>query len=144
MELRYLGRWPSTTPGSGRFDRPSRPRPCGPLAERAGDGGASIAWLLFHLTYHEDLAVSTAVLGGAAAARRRRRHQLGLDGVEPHDGLGEAEQPEVTAASASTRSPPTRRAVARGHGRLAARRPTSRLLDGTADPPPSAWPTWPA
>jgi hypothetical protein len=65
--------------------------------ERAGGDGASIAWLLFHLSYHQDLAVSCVVLGRPPLLADHR-DRLGLAGTASHDGLGEAEQPEVTAA----------------------------------------------
>jgi len=64
--------------------------------ERADGGGASIAWLLFHLSWHQDLAVNTAVRG-MTPLLNHHRSALGLDGVDPWAGLGEAEQPEVTA-----------------------------------------------
>lgn len=66
-------------------------------AEQADGGGASIAWLLLHLGYHQDLAVATAVQGEPPALAGWR-DRLGLGAFAPHDGLGEAEQPEVTAA----------------------------------------------
>jgi hypothetical protein len=65
--------------------------------ERPGGDGASIAWLLFHLSYHQDLAVSCVVLGRPPLLADHR-DRLGLAGTARHDGLGEAEQPEVTAA----------------------------------------------
>lgn len=65
--------------------------------ERAGGDGASIAWLLFHLSYHQDLALNTVVLGRPPLLAHHR-DGLGLAGTAAHDGLGEAEQPEVTAA----------------------------------------------
>ena len=65
--------------------------------ERAGGDGASIAWLLFHLSYHQDLALNSVVLGRPPLLADHR-DGLGLAGTAAHDGLGEAEQPEVTAA----------------------------------------------
>ncbi|HEX9259778.1 MAG TPA: DinB family protein, partial [Acidimicrobiales bacterium] len=63
--------------------------------ERADGGGASIAWLLFHMAWHQDLAVSVA-LRGEGPMLAGRRVELGLEGVEVWAGLGEAEQVEVT------------------------------------------------
>jgi hypothetical protein len=63
--------------------------------EQAGGAGASIAWLLFHVAYHEDLAVST-VLTGRPPLLAHRRDLLGLGAHEPHDGLGEHEDRSVT------------------------------------------------
>ena len=62
-----------------------------------GDGGSSIAWLAFHTALHEDLAVN-AVLRRDAPVLSTRREQLGIDGVPAAVGLGETEQPELTAA----------------------------------------------
>lgn len=65
--------------------------------EPAGSGGSSIAWLAFHIAYHEDVAVN-AVLAGDGPLLEAWRHDLGLDGLEAAVGLGEAEQPELTDA----------------------------------------------
>jgi hypothetical protein len=65
--------------------------------ERAGDGGSSIAWLVLHGAWHEDLAMQTAVQGTEPLLARWRA-DVGLDGVAPSGGLGEAEDPAVTAA----------------------------------------------
>jgi hypothetical protein len=62
-----------------------------------GAGGASIAWLAFHSSYHEDLAVN-AVLRGAPTVLSEMRDRLGLAGVAAGAGLGEREQPELSAA----------------------------------------------
>lgn len=84
--------------GLARFDQAVAPHvPVDRWRETAGEGGASIAWLVFHLSYHQDLAVRTAVLGQPPILTEWRP-VLGLDGAAPHDGLGEAEQPEVAAA----------------------------------------------
>jgi hypothetical protein len=64
-----------------------------------GAGGSSIAWLAFHAALHEDLAVN-AVLRRTDLVLGERRSALGLDAVPLSAGLGEAEQPEVTAALA--------------------------------------------
>ncbi len=82
----------------GRFDQAIAPHvPTERWKERPGGGGASIAWLLFHLSYHQDLAIAAAVRGRPPVLVEWR-DRLGLSGAEPHDGLGEAEQPEVTEA----------------------------------------------
>jgi hypothetical protein len=65
--------------------------------DRAGDAGSSIAWLLLHTAWHEDLAVQTAVQGHEPLMTKWRE-PLQLIGVAPAGGLGEAEQPDVTAA----------------------------------------------
>jgi hypothetical protein len=65
--------------------------------EPAGSGGSSIAWLAFHIAYHEDVAVN-AVLAGEGPLLEAWRRDLGLDGLEAEVGLGEAEQPELTDA----------------------------------------------
>jgi hypothetical protein len=65
--------------------------------ERADGGGSSIAWLLFHLRYHQDLAVNTAIRHGAPVIAEHRA-PLGLSGLAAHEGLGETERPAVTAA----------------------------------------------
>lgn len=62
-----------------------------------GAGGSSIAWLAFHTAFHEDLAVN-AVLRRRDTMLRTRRTELGLDAVPGSVGLGEAEQPDLTAA----------------------------------------------
>jgi DinB superfamily len=60
-----------------------------------GPGGSSIAWLAFHTSYHEDLAVN-AVLGGASPVIEEWRDGLGIAGVPADVGLGETEQPSLT------------------------------------------------
>ena len=62
-----------------------------------GAGGSSLAWLTFHIAYHEDLAVN-AVLGGAPTVLAESRDELGLGRFAPAQGLGEAEEPAVSAA----------------------------------------------
>src|SRR6266508_3768362 len=56
--------------------------------EQVGSGGSSIAFLMFHTTYHEDLAVN-AVLGRGGAMMAAWRARLGLTGFAAHAGLGE-------------------------------------------------------
>ena len=65
--------------------------------EHADGGGSSIAFLTFHVAYHEDVAVN-AVLGGGEPLLQTRRDHLGLGGLAPHVGLAESEPPELTAA----------------------------------------------
>jgi len=65
--------------------------------ERAGDGGSSIAWLVLHGAWHEDLAMRPAVQG-VEPVLARWRADVGLAGVAPAGGLGEAEDPAITAA----------------------------------------------
>ena len=65
--------------------------------ERAGSGGSSIAWLVLHTAWHEDLAIRAAVQG-EAPLMTAWRPDLGLEKVAPWGGLGEAEQEDITAA----------------------------------------------
>jgi hypothetical protein len=65
--------------------------------ERAGDGGSSIAWLVLHTAWHEDLAIAAAVRG-TEPLLATWRGDLGLAGVAPAGGLGEAEDRAITAA----------------------------------------------
>jgi hypothetical protein len=81
-----------------------------------GDGGSSIAWLAFHTALHEDLAVN-AVLRRDATVLSAAREALGLTAVPGATGLGEAEQPELTAALRLDELGPYVRAV---HERTAA------------------------
>lgn len=62
-----------------------------------GAGGSSIAYLLYHVSYHEDLAVN-AVLRGDEPMMGEWCARLGLDSFESHAGLGEAEDAELVAA----------------------------------------------
>ena len=75
-----------------------------------GDGGSSIAWLAFHTAVHEDLAVN-AVLRRDDTVLTTWRDELGLGTVPPSAGLGEAEQPALTAAIRLDRLPAYVRAV---------------------------------
>jgi hypothetical protein len=65
--------------------------------ERAGEGGSSIAWLMLHTAWHQDLAMRAAVQG-TAPLMTTWRADLGLEKVAPAGGLGEAEQQDITAA----------------------------------------------
>jgi hypothetical protein len=65
--------------------------------ERAGDAGSSIAWLVLHAAWHEDLGMQSAVLGQPPLLAEWRE-RVGLAGVPPTTGLSESEQPGVTAA----------------------------------------------
>lgn len=60
-------------------------------------GGSSLTWLLFHMTYHQDLALNTAVRNQPPILAEHRQ-ALGLDGFAAASGLSEAEDPAVTAA----------------------------------------------
>lgn len=66
--------------------------------ERAGDGGSSIAWLVLHTAWHEDLAMHAAVQG-VEPLLATWRADIGLAGFAPAGGLGEAEDPAITAAT---------------------------------------------
>lgn len=63
----------------------------------AGDGGSSIAFLAFHTSYHEDVAVN-AVLGAGDPVIAERRSWLGLDAFAPSAGLAEAEDRVLSGA----------------------------------------------
>lgn len=62
-----------------------------------GQGGSSIAYLVFHATFHEDLAVN-AVLRGEPTVLAGCRRRLGLAAIPAVAGLGETEDPELTGA----------------------------------------------
>jgi hypothetical protein len=95
----------------GRFEQAIAPHvPVERWRERPGDAGNSIAWLLLHLAYHQDLAVMTAIQGERPVLVAHRA-RLGLDGAEPHAGLSEAEQPAVTEALVLRELLPYARAV---------------------------------
>jgi hypothetical protein len=57
-------------------------------------GGPSIAWLLFHMTYHQDVALNTAVRNRAPLLGEHRT-ALGLDGFASAAGLSEAEDTDL-------------------------------------------------
>ena len=59
-------------------------------------GGASIAWLVLHGAWHQDLAVH-GVVRGETPIMTGWRGPLGLEAVPPDAALGETEQPAVTA-----------------------------------------------
>ncbi len=58
---------------------------------------STIAGLLFHTTYHHDLAISTAVLDRPPQLADWRS-RLGLDGFEPEAGLSEREDDRIVHA----------------------------------------------
>ena len=58
-------------------------------------GGSSIAWLLFHMTFHEDLAVNTAIRNHAPLIDQHRQ-LLGIDRLSRQSGLSETEDHDVT------------------------------------------------
>ena len=62
----------------------------------AGTGGSSIAYLLFHVTYHADLAVGP-VLAGEEPRVHEWRDRLGLAGAGPSAGLGETEDTDLSS-----------------------------------------------
>jgi hypothetical protein len=70
--------------------------PPGRWREQAG-GGSSIGWLVLHGAWHEDLAIMAAVQG-CEPLLDAWRGDVGLAGVEPTGGLGETEDPAITAA----------------------------------------------
>ena len=57
----------------------------------------SIAWLLFHMTYHQDLALNTGVRNHPPLLEQHRAG-LGLAGFAPAAGLTESEDLAVTEA----------------------------------------------
>ncbi len=65
--------------------------------EHADGGGSSIAWLVLHHSYHQDLAIQTVVRDQPPLLHERRA-DLGLDSFSPTAGLSEAEDPAVVAA----------------------------------------------
>ncbi len=95
----------------GRFDSAIRSRvpleswkasPVTPANGSESDTGAttgnpSIAWLLFHMTYHQDLALNTAIRNHQPILAAHREG-LGLGHLPPAAGLTEAEDREVTDA----------------------------------------------
>jgi hypothetical protein len=87
--------------------------PAGRWRDPGGAGGSSIAWLAFHTAYHEDVAVNAA-LRGVVPVLAERRGAMGLDGIASDVGLGETEQPELTAALALDELVPYLRAVHEG------------------------------
>jgi hypothetical protein len=64
--------------------------------EHVDGGGSSIAWLLLHVAYHQDLAV--ALCADAPVLLEERRDQLGLGGSAPVVGVGETEVAGVADA----------------------------------------------
>jgi hypothetical protein len=62
--------------------------------ERPG-GGSSIAFLVLHTAYHQDVALSS-VLAGLPPLREAWASRLGLAGVPADQGLAEAEPVELT------------------------------------------------
>ncbi|MGH9132705.1 MAG: DinB family protein [Ilumatobacteraceae bacterium] len=65
-------------------------------AERADDGGNSIGWAVLHAWYHQD--VGLAVARGTDPLMSDRRVSLGLAGLAPFVGMGEAEVDGTVAA----------------------------------------------
>ena len=75
-------------------------------SDRAGRSGStgrpssSIAGLLFHMSYHHDLAINTAVLGRRPLLVAHR-DALGIAEVTPAGGLAEREDPDLVDALAT-------------------------------------------
>jgi hypothetical protein len=65
--------------------------------ERPGDGGSSIAYLVFHTASHQDVALCS-VIDGHAPLRVEWAARLGLGGVPADHGLGETEVLDLTDA----------------------------------------------
>jgi hypothetical protein len=60
-------------------------------------GGSSLTWLLLHMTYHQDLALNTAVRNQAPLLAEHRM-RLGLATFATAAGLSETEDRDVTKA----------------------------------------------
>jgi hypothetical protein len=81
-----------------RFERGVAARvPLERWGEHADGGGSSIAWLVLHHSYHQDLAVNT-VIRNREPLLAAWRDRLGLAGFGPAAGLPEAEDPELVDA----------------------------------------------
>ncbi len=65
--------------------------------ERPGDGGSSIAYLVFHVASHQDVALCS-VIDERAPLRMEWAARLGLGGVAADHGLGETEVLDLTDA----------------------------------------------
>lgn len=65
-----------------------------PAATPAHQGSSTIAGLLLHVSYHHDLALSTATLD-RAPLMEEWRDRLGLGGCRPETGLAEREDRDV-------------------------------------------------
>lgn len=65
--------------------------------EQADGGGSSITWLLLHLARHQDLALTT-VIRNKPPLFLAHADALGLADAPASSGLGEREQPQVSAA----------------------------------------------
>ena len=62
-----------------------------------GPQDSSLAWLLFHTTFHQDLALNTAIRNHPPLLAGHR-DDLGIGHLPPWAGLTEAEDPTVTGA----------------------------------------------
>jgi hypothetical protein len=81
-----------------RFERGVAGRvPAERWTEHADGGGSTIAWLVLHHSYHQDLAINTAVRDRAPLLGTWRE-RLGLGAFGPCAGLGEAEDAAVVEA----------------------------------------------
>jgi hypothetical protein len=74
-----------------------------PASRHGTTGGpsSSIAGLLFHMSYHHDLAINTAVLGSSPLLVAHR-DALGIAGAAPAAGLAEREDPDIVDALDTT------------------------------------------
>jgi hypothetical protein len=97
-----LHQWIATDHASvlTRFDNaivPHVPLEKWKLSGFAAAPSPSIAWLLFHMTYHQDLALNTAVRNRAPMLDHHRA-ALGIDHLPASAGLSESEDRNVTDA----------------------------------------------
>ena len=65
--------------------------------ERPGNGGSSIAYLVFHVASHQDIAISS-VLSGQVPLRVEWAARLGIGAAPTDHGLGETEVLDLTDA----------------------------------------------
>ena len=63
--------------------------------ERPGDGGSSIAYLVFHAASHQDVALSS-VIAGARRCASSGRHGSDSPACRADQGLGETEVLDLT------------------------------------------------
>ena len=64
--------------------------------ERPGDGGTSVAWCLWHVARHHDLAVN-CVLRGRPPVLDDWSARVGADRIAAGGGMSETEDPDVSA-----------------------------------------------
>ena len=93
-----LQKWIETDHASvaSRFDAAVAAHvPISRWSETPPGGGSSIAWLLFHMTFHEDLAVNTAIRNHVPLIDEHRA-PLGIAHLPRRAGLSETEDRDVT------------------------------------------------